>query len=151
MRSLFMLLAFLAAFTSLQASAAGHGRVVKVLPFLLDRQGNDATSPSLFDRDAYQARLRDHKELVSGMRFDVQSKLRGLSAATVRVELRGVNDRGLPQLKTLETSVKPGYFHQWTTVSLTGDAYKQFGGIVAWRVTLWDGDQLLSEQKSFLW
>ena len=146
-----MLLAFLGALTSLQASAAGHGRVEKVLPFLLDKQGQEATSPSLFDRDAYQARLRDHSELVSGMRVDVLWKARGMTTATVRVELRGVNDHGLPQLKTLETSVKPGYFHHWATVSLTGDAYKQFGAVVAWRVTLWDGDQMLGEQKSFLW
>jgi hypothetical protein len=32
-----------------------------------------------------------------------------------------------------------------------GDAYKQFGEVTAWRVSLWSGDQLLGEQKSFLW
>jgi len=31
------------------------GQVVKVLPFLMDQQGRIAVSPSLFDRDAYQA------------------------------------------------------------------------------------------------
>jgi hypothetical protein len=34
---------------------------------------------------------------------------------------------------------------------VTGDEYKKLGELVAWRVTLWDGDKLLAEQKSFLW
>ena len=31
-----------------------------------------AKSPSLFDRDAYQAYLREHTNEVSAMRFDIQ-------------------------------------------------------------------------------
>jgi hypothetical protein len=34
---------------------------------------------------------------------------------------------------------------------IDGENYKNFGELVAWRVTLWAGDQLLGEQKSFLW
>ena len=37
------------------AATAQTGRVVKVLPLYLDLKGRDAISPSLFDRDAYQA------------------------------------------------------------------------------------------------
>ena len=47
------------------------GRVVKVLPLFLDLKGHDAISPSLFDRDAYQAFLRQHTNDISAIRFDV--------------------------------------------------------------------------------
>lgn len=42
------------------ASETVSGRVIKVLPLFLDTNGVDAISPSLFDRDAYQAELRKH-------------------------------------------------------------------------------------------
>jgi hypothetical protein len=54
-------------------------------------------------------------------------------------------------LKTLETEVAPGTFRQWTSLTLGGDDYKNFGSVVAWRVTLWRGGELLDEKKSFLW
>jgi hypothetical protein len=42
-------------------------------------------------------------------------------------------------------------FSTWSQASLTGDAYKKFGELGAWRATLWDGNNLVAEQKSFLW
>jgi len=47
------------------AADAVTGKVVKVLPFFLDAQGRIAKSPSLFDRDVYQAYLREHTNEVS--------------------------------------------------------------------------------------
>jgi len=44
-----------------------------------------------------------------------------------------------------------GRFRSWTALPLAGNDYQRFGRVVAWRATLWNGDQLLSEQKSFLW
>jgi hypothetical protein len=133
--------------------AAKSGRVLKVLPLLLDLQGHDAISPSLFDRDAYQAFLRQHTNEISTIRFDILWKASNLKGATLklRAELRGVGDRGLPRQTVLETEVTPAYFRSWTPLKLEGDQLKNFGALVAWRVTLWDGDQLLAEQKSFLW
>ena len=52
-------------------AGAGTGRVVKVLPHFLDLKGRHALSPSLYDRDAYQAQLRQHPEQRSGIRYDV--------------------------------------------------------------------------------
>src|SRR5438046_2660532 len=76
---------------SLSEGRAATGRVIKVLPHLLDEQGRHALSPSLYDRDAYQARLRQHPEHVSGIRFDVQWKSKGRAAEplSVIVEMRG--------------------------------------------------------------
>jgi hypothetical protein len=133
--------------------AATSGRVLKVLPLLLDLRGHDAISPSLFDRDAYQAFLRQHTNEISAIRFDILWKASNLKGATLklRAELRGVGDHGLPRQTVLETEVTPAYFRSWTPLKLEGDQLKNFGALVAWRVTLWDGDQLLAEQKSFLW
>jgi hypothetical protein len=142
-------------FSSFTALAAGDmaGKVVKVLPFVLDLQGRIAKSPSLFDRDAYQAYLRVHTNEVSALRFDVQWKADKSPTAKLklRLELRGVGERGLPKSKLLEIVPPAGTFHQWTSFALAGDDFKNFGSVVAWRATLWNDDQLLGEQKSFLW
>lgn len=135
------------------APPAVTGRVLKVLPLFLDRQGHDAISPSLFDRDAYQAHLRQHTNEVSAIRVDVLWKAANATDAklTLRAELRGVGDGGLPRLTVLETNVTPGRLRSWTSFKLGGDQFKDFGSLVAWRATLWDGSRLLGEQKSFLW
>jgi hypothetical protein len=138
------------------ATAVLTGRVLKLLPFLLDQYGEDSTSPSLFDRDAYQAQMRAHlgkTNQVSGIRFDVQWKASRAADAKlkVRVEARGVSTNGTPQMKTFETNVTAGFFSQWTKFTLTGGDYKKFGSLVAWRATLWNENQLIGEQKSFLW
>ena len=72
------------------------GRVLKVLPLFLDLKGHDAISPSLFDRDAYQARLRHSTNEVSAIRFDVLWKGVDLKGAKLklRAELRGVGEHG---------------------------------------------------------
>jgi hypothetical protein len=132
---------------------ATEGRVIKVLPLLLDLKGHDAISPSLFDRDAYQAHLRQHTNEISAVRFDVLWKASNAKGATLklRAELLGVGDRSLPRQTVLETNVAPHLFRHWTSVTLGGDEFRKVGSLVAWRVTLWNGDRLLGEQKSFLW
>jgi hypothetical protein len=130
--------------------AADAGKIDKVLPFFLDTKGRISKSPSLFDRDAYQVHLRKHTNEVSGVRYDVQCSAE--KTLKLRLELRGVGDKSAPKLKTIEADVAPGgAFNNWTQIKFDGADYQQFGVIVAWRATLWDGDKQLSEQKSFLW
>ncbi len=150
MRCLTGLIAVLLASTALLAHA-GSGKVLKVLPHFLDQQGRHALSPSLFERDAYQAHLRKTPAEVSTLRFDVNWSAGGTPAnLRIRVEARG--GKAAAQPKVLETTVKPGWSGStWSAVTLDKDAYQLLGGVVAWRVTLWDGDQMLAEQKSFLW
>lgn len=148
---LFLTLLFLA--TTLSAGAAS-GKVVKVLPHFLDLKGRHTLSPSLYERDAYQAELRKHPEKRSGVRFDVQWRGRSATkneAATLRVELRGTAKGDLPTETTLETPVRITGTGHWAKLTLDGEAYKKFGEITAWRVTLWVGDEMIGEQKSFLW
>jgi hypothetical protein len=133
---------------------AATARVIKVLPHFLDLKGRHMLSPSLFDRDAYQLVLRQHPEQRSGIRFDVEWKSKGAPASPLkmRVEVRGAAHGNVPVQLSLEREVEPtGWFGGWASLALKEEDYRKLGEMTAWRVTLWEGDQLLSEQKSFLW
>jgi hypothetical protein len=153
MRRFLVILLLLGSLSAMFASDAVSGRVVKVLPLLLDLKGREAVSPSLYDRDAYQVHLRQHTNEISAIRFDVLWKASNTNGVKLklRVELRAVGTNGLPRQMTLEQSVTPGFFRRWTSLVLGGADYKNFGELVAWRATLWSDDRLLGEQKSFLW
>jgi len=145
------LVGWLAAACSVQAAA---GRVIKVLPQFLDLKGRNSLSPSLYERDNYQALLRRETNQCSGMRFYVQWKGKGPTAAPLKLqlELRGVAHGDYPKQLVLEKAVEPGgWFSRWEKIDLLGEAYKNLGRVTAWRVTLRQGTQILSEQKSFLW
>jgi hypothetical protein len=152
-RRLLTSLLLLGSLSTALAGDAVTGRVVKVLPFFLDLKGHVALSPSLYDRDAYQAYLRRHAHQRSAVRFDVLWKTSDAGDAKLKlqVELRGIGQDGMPRQTTLEQTVTPHYFRHWDSLKLGGGDYKNFGELVAWRVTLWSGDQQLGEQKSFLW
>ena len=89
MRRFLMILLLLAV---LPACADGieKGRIVKMLPLFLDLKGHDAISPSLYDRDAYQAYLRRHTNEISAIRFDFLWQVANPSAAKykLRIELQ---------------------------------------------------------------
>ena len=72
---------------------AASGRIFKVLPHLIDREGKHALSPSLYERDAYQARLRANPQLRKGLRFDVYWKAKDAQALRLRVEMRGAKEK----------------------------------------------------------
>ena len=154
MRRLLKLLLLVLGLAWTLSAAAAAGQVLKVLPHYLDLKGRHALSPSLYDRDAYQAQLRKSPEQRSGIRFDVQWKAPESlgKPLKLRVELRGMVKSDLPRRTVLEKEVVAGSrWSRWAELPLTGDDYKKFGEVTAWRVTLLDGDQVLSEQHSFLW
>ena len=126
-------------------------KVVKVLPHFLDLEGRISLDPSLFERDAYQAYLRTHPIERNGVQFDIQWRAPGHDQLKLLVEMRG----GLTNKVTsarLELPVKStGRFSHWSKTALTSTAYSQFGDLTAWRVSLWSGENLLADQKSFLW
>ncbi len=148
----FLMIFLLLGSLSAGAADAVTGHVVKVLPLFLDQKGRDAISPSLYDRDAYQAYLRQHTNEVSAVRFDVLWKASDAGAKLkLRLELRGIGAGGMPKQTMLEQTVTPKIFRSWTSLTLGGADRQDFGEVVAWRATLWSGDDLLDEQKSFLW
>ena len=133
------------------SAVAGNSKIIKVLPTFLDQAGHIARDPSLYARDAYQAHLREHPDLRRGLQFDVQWRGRGAGELKLRIELRGVL-RSKITTATLEKSVThQGWFANWSKLQLTGEPWKNFGETTAWRATLWSGDKLVAEQKSFLW
>ena len=132
---------------------AGEGKVCKVLPQFLDKKGRQSLSPSLYERDAYQFYLRKHPADRATLRMAVQYKAKGLDwgRTVMRLELRGLNNNVMATT-TIEGPVKKsGFFANWAYYSLGGDDYKKFGELVAWRVSLWEGERELSERESFLW
>jgi hypothetical protein len=146
----FVLLGFLLSTAVVQAA---EGKVCKVLPQFLDKKGRQSLSPSLYERDAYQFYLRRHPQLRKSLRLEVLWKAKGVDwqKTKLRAELRGLLTNSL-QTVTLEEPVKKsGFLGSWAEFNLTGDEYKKFGELIAWRVTLWEGDRQLSEQQSFLW
>jgi len=133
------------------ASAASPA-VTKVLPHLLDKDGRNAPSPSLFDRDAYQDWLRKNPEEQSGLRYDIHWRAGEAGEFVLKVELLGRVEQGKVNRKTIETPVTSKQSRlRWTAVTFAGEEFKQFGPVVAWRVSLWKGDQMFAKHQSFLW
>jgi hypothetical protein len=153
MRCFKLLTLLLAWFCLGHTAEAAANKIVKVLPHFLDQEGRHTLSPSLYERDAYQAHLRGHKELISALRFDIQWKAPAgdKSNLKMRVEIRGGKHLGA-QPVLLEQAIKPGkLFGNWAALTLPKETYEQLGQMVAWRVTLWNGADQIGEQKSFLW
>lgn len=131
---------------------AGADRVVKVLPHYLDTAGRHALSPSLFERDAYQALLRAHPERRGGLRFDVQWKARRTAGQPRRLRLELVSEshpRGRPLVR--EVSLPEKRTRGWAVLKLDAAAEGALGEWRAWRVALLVGEQVVAEQHSFLW
>jgi len=137
-------------FVSALLANAQSEKIIKVLPHFLDSKGRASISPSLFDRDAYQAELRANHTNRSGLRFDVQWKASYYPSLALRIEAKGAHGKE-PKLITLDQPVKHSNFSQWTSVSLTGEDYKKFGELISWRALLVNGTNIVAEQKSFLW
>jgi hypothetical protein len=154
MRWALTILFSLALFVSTGSAAdTTTGKVIKVLPQYLDAQGRNTLSPSLYERDAYQAELLHHPDQRGGLIFNVQWKA---AANTGKLKLY-VQARGIVKDKTVKTYVwglpvqKHGWFSQWAIVTANAEEFKALGTLTAWRVTLWDGNHRLGEQHSYLW
>lgn len=148
-----LLLAWVALWAGLVPAVGGEARILKVLPHWLDAQGRHALQPSLYERDAYQAKLRTDPGLAKGLRYDVQWKAPKNSAEglVLRLELRSGAGAGA-HATTLEVPAKPGWFGRgWCRLKLSDEQFQALGQVTAWRATLRRGDAEIAEEKSFLW
>jgi hypothetical protein len=132
---------------------AGEGSVLKVLSQLLDEHGRHALSPSLYERDAYQFHLRRMPKLRGGARLAVQWKAKNVDwpKLKLRAEMRCLLGDNLHTVTMEQPAGKNGHFSRWSEFRIEGADYKNFGQIVAWRVTLLEGDHQLGALESFLW
>lgn len=137
-------------------SAAESSRVkaIKVFQFLVDAEGRHALSPSLLDRDAYQAHLRKHPAKVSGLRFVIQWKRQSgaVTRPSIRLEVRHGNGNTIGELsKTALLKVRKARRSQWHRITISGEEYARLGKVIAWRVSFWDEETMLAQEESFLW
>ena len=136
------------------AAESSHAKAIKVFRFLVDADGLHARSSSLLDRDAYQAYLREHPAKVNGLRFIIQWKRRSESPAqpAIRVEVRHGNGNTIGEFaKTAPVKVRKTRRSQWHQITISGEEYVRLGKVIAWRVSLWDGETMLAQAESFLW
>lgn len=132
-------------------ASADSAKIKKVLSFYLDKEGRQSLSPSLFDRDAYQAELRSDPKKRSGLRFDVQWSAPPGADLVLRVEMRGAIGATNTTATVQGRVKKSGPFSRWTKLKLSDEEYRKLGELVAWRATLHQGDLQVAEHKSFLW
>src|SRR5665213_2416352 len=153
MRRFVAILAGLGLLLSISASRADEGKVCKVLPQFLDQKGRQSLAPSLYERDAYQFYLRKHPLQRAGLRLTVQWKAKDVdwTKTKLRAEIRGLLNETLQTVTLEEPAIKHGHFSTWSDFQIAGEKFQTFGELVAWRVTLWEGDRQLGRQESFLW
>jgi len=135
------------------STMAKTARIGKVLQHLEDAEGRIALQPSLYERDAYQALLRESPEKVRALRFEVNwgGVVKNTKRLTLRMEVVGANTApGKPAVYEQVVRNK-GIFTNWSVLRVDKEAYEKLGRVVSWRATLWDGEKLIAEQKSFLW
>jgi hypothetical protein len=160
-RHLFLPLALAAALAAVSTLEAADAKVRKVLPCLLDREGRASLHPSLYERDAYQAHLRQKPDEVGGLRFDIQwsAPKSGTSPLELRLELRGsatatatngaaASTNAFVITRTVEA---PRFGSRWTQITLDDTARRQVGDVTAWRATLVREGRELASTQSFLW
>jgi hypothetical protein len=130
---------------------AAGSKIKKVLIHFIDREGRHTDAPSLYERDAYQAYLRSHKDHRSGLQAAIN--WRGLlkHSLTLRIQMRGMKDDKETKAEVSQTIIPHSGWARWDKLTLRGEEYEKFGELIAWRVTVWDGEQLLAEQNSYLW
>ena len=95
MRRIGLMLLLAAAVFAAPAAWAKSDEIFKVLPEFVDQEGRTSLSPSLYERDAYQARLRREPSQQSGIAFFVNWKAKKTETGRLklRVEIRGVLGR----------------------------------------------------------
>ena len=150
---LVILIALFAGLTA-QANEKAPVTITKTLRHWLDLEGRHTTSPSLLDRDAYQAHLRDHPEEVSTLRFDLQLRFRTRDRSGYRIQVEIRHGSGsLIEIFSTETALKPRGKRRsfWNQIPISKKDYQALGDIIAWRVTVWEGPTPVARDESFLW
>lgn len=139
-------------FLAVCSAPAADNQILKVLPQFLDSTGRRALSPSLFERDAYQAELRKHPDRISALQFNIHWKSAHPlgSHPVLRIEVRTSLHQG-PDVLVLESPLPEKRSRGWTLLTLDAAAYRNAGDIQAWRATVSEGNRVLAESKSFLW
>ena len=127
-------------------------QIMKVLPHYLDVDDRHTKGVTLTDRDLYQKELRDDPKKITGIRFDIKWSGTGLDPAItkLRVEIKS-SKAGADTLVINYNAIADNLSATWTPLTVSRADYKKLGKMESWRVSLWEGDSQVAEQKSFLW
>ncbi len=134
-------------------TCSAASKISKVLPHLLDNQGRHTLSPSLLERDAYQAQLRSNPDQCSGIRFDVKwskGNHKTKTGSLLKIQLELQTSASIKPI-VLAQSIKLNRNGGWDALNLDGESYKAAGKIIGWRILLLEDDKILAERRSFLW
>lgn len=139
--------------TSVTHSVADEASIVKVLPHFLDLRGRASLAPGLFQRDAYQGQLRMDPKQVSGMRFNIQWKAKGIPAKelVLKVWLKTAGRNPNEPLELTAPIRGNRRWSRWSAVPYDGKLFTDNGQVLAWKVELRRGETPLATQTSFLW
>lgn len=130
--------------------ACASPKIVKTLLHLIDDEGRHMLSPSLLDRDAYQAHLRAHPEKVFGICFDIQLKLKSKETHKLKLAIRHSSGEDLQTFIREMDVVRKGK-SQWNRIRIDGEDHSKIGEMIAWRISLLQDQVEIASQESFLW
>ena len=106
-----------------------------------------AADRDLFVTDrASRLRVTTQQFPLADQRQEFSVTWRGSDVRIVMFEYRQAN---VPDNVTIQTI--PAVGHRSNLFEIRGDEFHNGGPVSAWRVSLWNGEQLLDEKKSSLW
>lgn len=130
--------------------------VRKVNYDLLDKEGYPtAEVGNMREKAVYQKKLRSGKELADALRFHVfwEVPSEGADDFIVKVEARGVHSVTDEETYATMTKKYPAIESRsgWADLTIKPVDYKFFGDLMAWKVTLLCGDEIVATRHSFTW
>jgi hypothetical protein len=132
----------------------GGFAVLKVNRTLLDQFGHETdVVGDLQGQAAYQYDLRHDPFRQRGARFHIKWKApRRAERIRLVLDLQGLNPANESTRATVAAH-QPDMdgWAEWTTLDIKGQQFKKLGEIMAWRVTLYSGDQVMAELPSANW
>lgn len=128
--------------------------VLKVNHEFIDSSGYTKEEPGdLINRARYQSMIRN-TDKVRGIRFFIHWKAPNNDGRrlAVKLEARGY-DAGSERnsMEVITRRIEDVDSSGWISVDIDADRYKQFGKLMAWKVSLWSGNELKSSRYSFTW
>jgi hypothetical protein len=134
-------------------SAPGY-EIMKVNHEFIDLAGEtQAEIANWVDRAKYQQAVKKvaHKGVRFFVHWQVPSTL--MRDLTIKIETQGWDsDGGRETQETLvRTYPKIPNYSGWAVLDLEGDRYRDFGRMMAWKVTILHQGEVMATRESFMW
>ncbi|MBP5761162.1 MAG: hypothetical protein J6W90_07285, partial [Verrucomicrobia bacterium] len=89
----------------------------------------------------------------STIRFDVhwRNTLKNFDDLSITVEMRGAKTNSPTISFSEKISPRKSIWSHWTKIRIPEESFQELKGLAAWRVLIKDGDEVLKEERSFMW